>query len=133
MKDDTLNTSDEVVNPENLEQPSSPEDSENDALDHALVNDLRLPFHQLIWELVDTEMAIADPTSGMAQIIEQVDIDMPVEIYIEVDDQGQVHLTGSPPTQRTETTFLPIFHQMKLRISRDEEVGLTESPIDPAH
>jgi hypothetical protein len=90
-------------------------------------DDLSLPFHQLIWELVDTEMAIADPTSGMVQIVEQVEIDMPVEIRVEVNEQGQVRLTGSPPTQRTETTILPVFHQMKLRISQEAIVETASS------
>jgi hypothetical protein len=88
-------------------------------IDRPSDDDLSPPFHQLIWELVDTEMAIADPTSGMVQIVEQVEIDMPVEIRVEVDEQGQVRLMGSPPTQRTETTILPVFHQMKLRISQE--------------
>jgi hypothetical protein len=85
------------------------------------------PFHQLIWELVNTEMAIADPTSGMVQIVEQVEVDMPVEIRVEVDEQGQVRLMGSPPTQRTETTILPVFHQMKLRISQEAIVETASS------
>jgi hypothetical protein len=92
-------------------------------IDRLSDDDLSPPFHQLIWELVDTEMAIADPTSGMVQIVEQVEIDMPVEIRVEVNEQGQVKLTGSPPTQRTETTILPVFHQMKIRISREAIVS----------
>jgi hypothetical protein len=86
-----------------------------------MMNDSLMTFHELIEDLVSTEMAIADPMTGMAQIIEQVDVEMPIELRVEVDEMGQVTLMGSPPTQRTETTILPVFHQMRLRICRDSE------------
>ena len=46
---------------------------------------------------------------------------MPVENGVTVDDDGKVTLHGSPPTQLTETTILPVFHQMKLKVVRDDE------------
>lgn len=82
---------------------------------------LLMPFSQLIHDLVDYNKNLEDPLSGQVMTVEQVKLNMPVEINIAVDDQGKVTLNGSPPTQRTETTILPVFHQLKLRVVRDED------------
>jgi hypothetical protein len=95
-----------------------------------MMADLLMTFHELIEDLVSTEMAIADPTTGMVQIIDQVDVEMPIEMRVEVNEAGQVTLMGSPPTQRTETTVLPVFHQMRIRVCRDSE-PITDSIADP--
>jgi hypothetical protein len=87
------------------------------------VNDdsLLMPFSQLVHDLAEYNKNLEDPISGQVMTVEQVKLDMPVEINIAVDDQGKVTLQGSPPTQRTETTILPVFHQLKLRVVRDED------------
>lgn len=88
-----------------------------------LANDdsLLMPFSQLIHDLVDYNKHLEEPILGQVMTVEQVKLNMPVEINIAVDDQGKVTLNGSPPTQRTETTILPVFHQLKLRVVRDED------------
>ncbi|MEM9276381.1 MAG: hypothetical protein AAGA80_26030 [Cyanobacteria bacterium P01_F01_bin.143] len=85
------------------------------------VDSLQQPFAELIHDLVNYGMHIEDENSGLAIAVEDVSLDMPVEIGVTVDDEGKVTLHGSPPTQLTETTTLPVFHQMKLKVVRDDE------------
>ncbi len=99
-------------------------ESQPDAITPTIPNDndsLLMPFSQLIHDLVDYNKHLEEPILGQVMTVEQVKLDMPVEINIAVDDQGKVTLNGSPPTQRTETTILPVFHQLKLRVVRDED------------
>lgn len=55
--------------------------------------------------------------------IEQMSIELPIEIEIAVEDTGSVRLAGSPPTQYTETSIMPIFHQLKLYIVAQKANG----------
>jgi hypothetical protein len=77
-------------------------------------------FADLIYELVNYGMEMTDPTTGLTLTLDQININMPIEFNAIVNEIGQVTLQGSPPTQRTETTFLPVFHQMRLQIVRDD-------------
>jgi hypothetical protein len=77
-------------------------------------------FASLIDELANHGMTMDDPITGLNLTIEQIKINMPIEFNVNVEDTGQVTLWGTAPTQRTETTFLPVFHQMQLRIVRED-------------
>jgi len=89
--------------------------------EEVIYDDLQQPFSELVHDLVDYGMYVEDTDSGLTMTVENVNLDMPVEIGITVDDNGKVILNGSPPTQRTKTTILPVFHQMKIKVVRDEE------------
>jgi hypothetical protein len=80
-------------------------------------DDLLLPVAELIHDLANYEQPF-DPKTGQAMTIEQIRLDMPIELRVGVDNDGTVHLKGAPPTQRTETTIMPVFHRMKLRITQ---------------
>ncbi|MBE7383758.1 MAG: hypothetical protein F6J95_020370 [Leptolyngbya sp. SIO1E4] len=83
-------------------------------------DDPLLPFDQLVSHLADYDKQLVDPATGQALTVEQLQVDMPIELRVTVEDDGSVSLNGAPPTQRTETTILPVFHQMKLRIVRED-------------
>lgn len=78
-----------------------------------------LSFADLIHTLTDYEKQRVNPETGQVLTVEQIKVDMPIELRVEVDESGQVTLKGAAPTQRTETTVLPVFHQMQLRIVED--------------
>ena len=78
-----------------------------------------MPLADLIHVLTDYEKQRINPETGQVLTVEQIKVDMPIELRVSVDDAGQVTLKGAAPTQRTETTVLPIFHQMQLRIVED--------------
>ncbi|MDJ0702775.1 MAG: hypothetical protein QNJ46_05795 [Leptolyngbyaceae cyanobacterium MO_188.B28] len=101
-----------VVIPEPVsEAPIAPAQFEN--------LDPLLPWADLIHALTDYEKQRVDPETGQVLTVEQIKVDMPIELRVEVDESGQVKLKGSAPTQRTETTLLPVFHQLQLHIVED--------------
>ncbi|MEO1395813.1 MAG: hypothetical protein AAFV90_23190 [Cyanobacteria bacterium J06634_5] len=75
-----------------------------------------LPFSAVIQALTDYEKQRVDPETGQVLTVEKIKVDMPIELRVGVDEAGQVTLRGSAPTQRTETTVLPTFHQMQLTV-----------------
>lgn len=93
----------------------------NNSEEEIIYDNLQQPFSELVHDLVDYGMYLEDENTGLAMTVENVNLNMPVEIGITVDDNGKVTLSGSPPTQRTKTTILPVFHQMKIKVVRDDE------------
>ena len=83
-------------------------------------DDPLLPLDQLISHLADYDKQWVDPATGQALTVEQIQLAMPLELRVTVDEKGSVSLHGAPPTQRTETTVLPVFHQMKLTLVCEE-------------
>jgi hypothetical protein len=101
----------------------------NNISNEAEYNGLLLPFSQVINQLADYEMYIEDPVFGQSLSVESIKIDMPVEIRVDVDDNGKVTLRGSAPTQRTETTILPVFHRVKIEICQDNTTMQQDSRL----
>ena len=82
--------------------------------------DIQISFSKTIQQLTDLTDRLEDSESGYALEIEQVNVDLPIELNVSVDDDGAVTLHGSAPTQSTRTTFLPVFHRMSLQIVPDD-------------
>jgi len=49
-----------------------------------------------------------------------VELDLPVELDVERKPDGTVHLGGGPPTQKIETSVMPVFHRLAVRIIATE-------------
>lgn len=81
---------------------------------------LLMPFSQLVEELTNYEKQQVDPNTGFAMTIAQLMVDMPIELKVTVNHDGKVNLKGSPPTQLVKTTIMPVFHQMRLTVVRED-------------
>ncbi|MBD2206940.1 hypothetical protein H6G33_31185 [Calothrix sp. FACHB-1219] len=74
------------------------------------------PFGELIAQLTDYEPQTYDPETGLTMSIEQITIQMPIEMRIETQENGEVTVKSSAPTQNIETTIMPVFHRLQLRV-----------------
>ncbi len=74
-----------------------------------------------IHSLTDYEKQRYEPKTGQLQEVEQIKVDMPIELRISEDESGQILVAASAPSQRTETTVVPVFHRMQLRIVKDND------------
>ncbi|NMF86711.1 hypothetical protein [Nodosilinea sp. P-1105] len=89
-------------------------------MENKYVRNNLLPIAELIEHFADLSDRLENSESGYALEIEQVNVDLPIELNVSVDDDGAVTLHGSAPTQATRTTFLPVFHRMSLQIVPDD-------------
>lgn len=55
--------------------------------------------------------------------VENLGIELPFEMDTLVEESGRVRLAGGPPTQYTDTTFLPIFHRIRLTVTGEIYLG----------
>jgi hypothetical protein len=49
----------------------------------------------------------------------RVRVELPIEFYAEVDDDGGVRLIGAPPTQHVTTSWMPVWHRIALEVRAD--------------
>ena len=87
-------------------------------------NEVLISFADMMQQLVDYGEPLEDPLSERTMAIEKVKVEMPVEIKVLVDDDGQASLKSNAPTQSTETTIMPVFHRLKLTVELDRDQGL---------
>ena len=89
---------------------------DEDPIDEAL-----RPFFQLVQGLAEAGAEVADPETGMAFAVEAMKVDIPIAMDVHVDDEGRVLLGSAPPTQHIETSVMPVFHRLKVRVVRTRE------------
>ncbi len=93
---------------------NAPDAAFDSPIDEALV-----PLASLIEGLAAVGGQQRDEQLGVSMSIESMKLDLPVELDILTDDNGQVIIGGAPPTQYTETTIMPVFHQLKMTVVND--------------
>ncbi|HJU73578.1 MAG TPA: hypothetical protein VJ717_07515 [Gemmatimonadaceae bacterium] len=80
-------------------------------------------FAELIASLSDIS---APDDSSEAATAESMDLDeitlsLAIELEVRDADGAQPRVTGSTPTQWTETTVMPVFHRLSMRVARETD------------
>jgi hypothetical protein len=76
-----------------------------------------LPFAELVEMSTDIEGAVGSTAEGVRMVIEEVTMSIPVQLETVRDDSGQLQIGGIPPEHYVETSFLPVFHQLRLKMT----------------
>lgn len=79
-----------------------------------------MPFQEMINTLVEPVEDIMDEEIGVNMYVSSIALDMPVQLDVVVDENGQVTLGATPPLYKVETSFEPVFHQLRFTF---EEAG----------
>jgi hypothetical protein len=85
------------------------------ALDEAF-----LPISELLPLLLPDIPDLVDEEAGIRSRMVACEVDTPVELDIQVSAGGQVVLGGVPPLYHEQTTWLPVFHRVRLTAVREE-------------
>jgi hypothetical protein len=100
-----------TADPQIVDSPEPAVDPAEEWIDEALA-----PFQAFVGSLAVATDPEVDESLQMGLFIEKMKLDLPFEMDVLVDEDGKVHLAGAPPTQQTETSFLPVFHRMRLEL-----------------
>lgn len=84
------------------------------------IDEAMLDMASFLTQVTSVEGYLYDEEAETAMQLSSVELSMPVQLDLQVSDAGQVTLGGSPPLYYTETSIMPVFHQMKLTIAVDE-------------
>jgi hypothetical protein len=61
---------------------------------------------------------MTDEQEGVVMGVERITLDMPVQLEVVLNNDGSVNLGTTPPLYRIDTSFNPIFHQLKFTMER---------------
>ena len=77
------------------------------------------PLAELVASLGDIDEE-ADPDDEVVDSmdIDQITLTLAIELEVRDADTERPRVTGSTPTQWTETTVLPVFHRLSMRVAR---------------
>lgn len=79
----------------------------------------RLPtLCALVAELAGACVVIPE-TEGNVLLVSEVALELPIELDLTEEGEGW-RLDAAPPTQQVETTVLPVWHRLRLKVSLDD-------------
>lgn len=82
------------------------------------------PFGALVAGLADittSPEARGDGSAAELADLEEIMLTLAIELEVRDADRDAPRVTGSTPTQWTETTVLPAFHRLTMRIARYDD------------
>jgi hypothetical protein len=75
-----------------------------------------LSLAEFMEEAADIEGRLGDRTLGSVMTIETVEMNMPVELDLQVDEAGAVAIGAVPPLYYVATSVMPVFHQITVNL-----------------
>lgn len=84
------------------------------------IDEAYVPLNDLLPLLLPDLPDLVDETAGVRSHVTGLEVETPVELDIVVDDTGHVTLGGAPPLYHVQTTWLPVFHQIRFTAVRGE-------------
>jgi hypothetical protein len=96
-------------------------DSELDkSTDPYFIDEAMLEMSEFISQMSEVEGYLYDVEMETGLQLENVSMSMPLQLDLLVNEDGSVVLGGSPPLYYAETTILPVFHQLNIKICVNE-------------
>ena len=90
----------------------------------------RLPaLSEFLAELAGAASVDADFAGEETIWISEIKIDLPIELNL-LEELGAWQLDASPPTQKIETTVMPVWHRVRLRVAVNNGERNLE-PVEP--
>jgi hypothetical protein len=77
------------------------------------IDEAMMTIEEMVNELLEPIETIVDDDNGVSMGIEKIEIDMPVQLDVVVDENGKVQIGTTPPLYKIETSFMPVFHQLR--------------------
>jgi len=78
------------------------------------------PFERLFAGFADVDAEIGDGGAEGAIRLTAVTLDLPIELTIGVTAMGTVAMAAAPPTQHVRTTYMPVFHRIRMSVAAEE-------------
>jgi hypothetical protein len=76
-------------------------------------------FAELVASLGHVHDGDAAAAAAPSMDLDEVILSLAIELEVRDAESQQPRVTGSTPTQWTETSVLPVFHRLSLRVARE--------------
>ena len=82
-----------------------------------------LTFARFVEEATDLEGEMHHSEEGVAMQIESVEMSMPIELDITVDEDGKILFGAIPPLYYVETSVMPVYHQLTITLEAEKPMS----------
>jgi hypothetical protein len=91
------------------------QNDKNELIDEAMMSPSELigMFTEPVEEIIDEE-------EGVSMHIDGIEMDLPVQLMVAMDNDGTVQIGITPPLYKLETSFTPVMHQLRFRFEKTE-------------
>lgn len=80
-----------------------------------------LPLSALAAQVQAVPHGIRDDEAGVSMQISRCVMETPIELELVRDEQGRLAIGTTPPLYRLDTSFQPVFHQIRMTIVPTED------------
>jgi hypothetical protein len=85
------------------------------------IDEAMLEMRDFVAQMADVEGYLYEPEMLASVQLKSVDLSMPMQLDLHVRKDGSLSLGGSPPLYYADTTIMPVFHQIKIKIELTEK------------
>jgi hypothetical protein len=86
----------------------------------AIIDEAMLAMSEFVAQMTEVDGYLFDEEWQVATRLEDVEMSIPIQLDLHVNDDGRVTIGGSPPLFYVDTTVMPVFHQLKVTINVNE-------------
>ncbi|XOV68333.1 MAG: hypothetical protein ACFHU9_03990 [Fluviicola sp.] len=81
------------------------------------IDEALTPFSFMVELLAGITNESNDSELWEAMKVEELRLDFPCELDVLVEDDGSVTIGSAPPTQKIETSFMPVIQNLKMTVA----------------
>lgn len=85
-----------------------------------VIDEAMVEMSEFISQMTEVDGYLFDEEWQTATRLENVEMEIPIQLDLHVSDNGLVTIGSSPPLFYVDTTVMPVFHQLKVTISVNE-------------
>lgn len=85
-----------------------------------VIDEAMMEMGEFISQMSEVEGYLLDEKWQTATRLENVEMEIPIQLDLHVNDDGLLTIGSSPPLFYVNTTVMPVFHQLKVTISVNE-------------
>ena len=86
------------------------------------IDESLVPFSLIMELMTNIGERTSDEEFDNPVVVSEMTVSLPIEMEVHVDDEGGMTIGSAPPTQKIETTFMPVFQNVRVTIAPIEEL-----------
>ena len=86
--------------------------------DELVIDESMMTLRDMVNDLVEPIQEVRTDEGDVSFSIDSLYLDMPIQLEVMVNDDGSVVLGTTPPLYKLETSFNPVFHQLRFSFQK---------------
>jgi hypothetical protein len=83
-----------------------------------LIDEAMMTVEEMVGDLISPVEEMTDHEEQVSLSIHQLELDMPIQLEVVVKEDGSVLIGTTPPLYKLETSFEPVFHQLRFSFQK---------------